>query len=446
MKQQYILGADMGTSSVKAGIFDLDGNLVQSARSAHNYIANGKFVDIDPEECYKSLLNVLKELKDYLPKVVAMGFSVLCPNMIFMDKEGKPLAHGIIHLDRRSEPQGKRIAEVIGMDKFTSVSGNVPCPGGMSVTSLLWTMENRPEIYKKAHKLGHTNTFLLKRLTGEWAIDPSNASFNGLYDTFAYKKEWRRDFCEALGVDMDKLPAIRWSWETAGRVSPEAAAATGLPAGIPVVTGGGDTACAVYGSGCTEDGQMLNSTGTVEVMALCVKTPFYDPKFVFRTAVIPNRWVSMNIIGAGGESLNWFYRVFCKDMTKEEFFNKYLPDVLGQTETHLESFTPHLAGDRTCVADKQAVLSGLTLASSRETILKSVVDGMIAQLQAGMDTFKEKSDLSDLIYYTGGGSKSLMDYKCRHFPKFRFEEVNECALKGIVKLILDNVKERHKGI
>lgn len=436
MKREYILGVDVGTSSVKAGIFDLDGGLLHLARSAHRYVVDGKCVDIDPEELFKSFLRALKGLEEHLPHVVAMGFSVLCPNMIFMDRDGNALAPGIIHLDRRSEAQGLRIADIIGLDRFTGVTGNIPCPGGMSVTSLLWTKEHRPDVYNKAYKFGHTNTFFLKRLVDRFVVDPANASFIGLYNTLEYS-DWNLDFCHALGIDTGKLPEISFSWKVAGKLKKDMADLTGIPEGIPVVTGGGDTACAVYGSGCTEDGQLLNSTGTVEVMALCVANPFYDEKFVFRTSVIPRRWVSMNIIGAGGESLNWFYNTFCPEMDKDAFFTKYLPEALNTDFHGSEEFTPHLAGDRVCIGDKQAVLSGLNLGSTRPAILKALVDGMMNQLLRGMDTFRQRSNLSDLIYFTGGGSKSLMDYKKKVFSGFRFEEVHECAIRGIASLVRD---------
>lgn len=438
MKPEYVLGVDVGTSSVKAGIFDMDCNLLHEARSAHQYVASGKCVDIDAEELYRSFARALAGLSEHLPQVVAMGFSVLCPNLIFMDREGNPLAPGIIHLDRRSQTQGLRIADTIGLDAFVARTGNVPCPGGISATSLLWTMEHRPDVYRNAYAFGHTNTFFLKRLVGRFVIDPSNASFTGLYNTLDYSG-WNKEFCSALGVDMDKLPEIVNSWEVAGKLQDAAADQLGLPRGIPVVTGGGDTACAVFGAGCTEDGQLLNSTGTVEVMALCVDKPFHHDLFVFRTAVIPNRWISMNIIGAGGESLNWFYENFCKEMDKGEFFSRYLPEVLERCDGGGETFTPHLAGERTCIADKMAVLSGLNLSSTRDSILKSLVDGMIGQLREGMAAFRERSNLSDVIYYTGGGSKSLMDYKRSAFSEFKFEEVNECAIRGIARLVRDAV-------
>ena len=437
MKRELILGVDVGTSSVKIGIFDKDLNCLKEGKHGHQYESFGQCVEIHPEVLFHSFLEALKELGEYLPEVVAMGFSVLCPNMICMDEEGKALRPGIIHLDRRSMSQGLEIKEKVGLEDFQKVGGNVPCPGGVSVTSMLWVKQNEPEIYEKTVTLGHTNTYFVKKMTGNLAVDPTNASFMGLYNSFTYGKEWDADLCEKIGIDSKKLPPIVYSWETAGYITKEMAALTGLNEGIPVIMGGADTACSTYGAGCVDDGDLMNSTGTVEVMVLSTERPVYSDITLLRTHVIPNRWIMMNIIGAGGESLNWFYNNFCQDMDKDTFFAKYLPEALEKFEDTTVSFTPHLAGDRTCVEDKQAIISGLTLSSKREDVLAAVVKGIVKQLSDGMELYKDVSgkNLSDLIKYTGGGSGSLMKYKEKVFSEFSFTQVDNCAMIGIATLV-----------
>jgi xylulokinase len=122
--------------------------------------------------------------------------------------------------------------------------------------------------------------------------------------------------------------------------------------------GAADTACATFGAGAVNDGDLMNSTGTVEVMVLCTDTPSDHDGMLLRTHVLPNRWIIMNIIGAGGESLNWFYNVFCKDMDKDTFFREYLPKVLEEYEDTAVTFSPHLAGDRTSIIDKTTTVYG----------------------------------------------------------------------------------------
>ena len=103
---------------------------------------------------------------------------------------------------------------------------------------------------------GHTNTFILKRLTGEWRIDPSNASFIGLYNTIK-ASTWDLDIITDLALDHNKVPPIFPSGEVAGKISREASEVTNITSGTPVVTGAGDTACAALGAGIVNEGDIL---------------------------------------------------------------------------------------------------------------------------------------------------------------------------------------------
>jgi len=244
-----------------------------------------------------------------------------------------------------------------------------------------------------------------------------------------------------LGFSTEILPTVRQCHEPAGHLSKEASLLTGIPKGTMVVTGGADTACAVFGAGCVSDGQLLSTTGTVEAMCLCSAKPNFTGKYLLRPACNPGFWNVLNLIGAGGESLNWFCRVFCNDMDKETFFHKFLPDALKRSDAGVE-MTPHLAGDRTCVSNKSAVITGLTLSTEREDILLGVLKGLIRQLADGMEDFGRISRLSDTIFYTGGGAQALLDLKKKVFHQFRFEPVDDCAMKGIAKLIKIAVDSR----
>jgi xylulokinase len=434
VKRELILGADIGTSSVKVQVFNEALDVLAESKHSHIYQATGNQVEMDGEMLFSSFLQALRPLGAYLSDVVALGFSVLCPGLFCMTQSGALLRPGIIHLDRRSEKQGLELAAKVGEDQFFKITGNLPYPGGVSVTSIQWIRENEPDVFRKTYKFGHTNTLFLKKLTGVWGIDPTNASFTGLYDTVGFT-DWSFDLCRIIGIPVKKLPPVIPSAAVTGYLTREAAKWTGLRQGIPVIMGAADTACATFGAGAVEDGQLMNSTGTVEVMVLCTERPYYDRKFLLRTHVIPNRWMVMNIIGAGGESLNWAHKVFFSDLTSQQFFEEKLPAILVESGEAGITFTPHLAGDRMSIKNKTGILTGLTLATTREDILFGIVRGLIKQLEEGMATYRKISRLSDIIYYTGGGSIVLKRYKEKMFSGFKFEMVDNCALKGVGKLI-----------
>lgn len=442
MKRELILAGDIGTSSVKVAVYDSSLNIIAESKNPHSYNASGTHVEMDGDLLFNSFLTALKPLEKYFDDVIALGFSVLCPGLFCFDVKGKLLRHGIIHLDRRSEKQGLELVEKVGEKKFRSIAGNLPYPGGISVTAMQWIKENEPSIYNKTFKFGHTNTLFLNRLADVWGIDPTNASFTGLYDTVGFT-DWSEELCCIIGIPTEKLPPVIPSANIAGKLTQESAKLTGLKKGIPIVMGAADTACATFGAGVVEDGQLMNSTGTVEVMVLCMDKPHYSSKYVLRTHVIPDKWLAMNIIGAGGESLNWVHKEFFRDQTAHQFFNETLPRLYSEYDSGGVTFIPHLAGDRTSIKNKAGILSGLTLATKRENILYAVIEGIIKQMEDGMKEFGEISRLNHTIYYAGGGSNTLKSFKEKVFRDFKFEIVDNCALKGIGKLIQLGLSERN---
>lgn len=444
MRKEYILGVDVGTSSVKLGVFDANMSLIAESRNPHNYNVSGCNVDQDGDVLFLSFLKALEPIKEHLAHVAAVGFSVLCPGLFCFSEEGELLRPGIIHLDRRSEKQGLDLAKEIGEDEFLRIAGNLPYPGGMSITSMRWIKENEPEIYHKTYKFGHTNTLFVRKMTGNWGIDPTNASFTGLYNTVGFT-DWDDVLCSKAGIDKAKLPPVIASADIAGYVTKEAAKTTGLQKGTPVIMGAADTACAAYGAGVSESGRLLNTTGTVEAMVLCTKNPHFSRNFLLRTSVIPGRWNVMNVIGAGGESLNWAHRELFRELSSAQFFDEVLPNVLETYQDSGLTFTPYLAGCRTSIQNMAGTLTGLTLGTKREDILFAVVQGIIKQLEDGMNIYKQICNVDDTIYYTGGGSSALKKHKEKAFKEFRFMHVDNCALKGIGKLVLLALEKKNLG-
>jgi sugar (pentulose or hexulose) kinase len=131
---------------------------------------------MDAEKFWESLVEACAGL-NRKSGVKAIVFSTLCLSPLPNDADGNPLHPIILHLDRRSYHQAKWALEQVGEETFLQIAGNLPVPGGISLTSLLWIKENIPEIYARRDVcFGHAATFFMKRLAGCFLIDPSNAS------------------------------------------------------------------------------------------------------------------------------------------------------------------------------------------------------------------------------------------------------------------------------
>lgn len=432
-KKEVVAVIDAGTSSVKAGIVDRSGAILERASAQYSHSTPKiNHVELDFNLIWNALIDVFSRLNTSEYSIQAIGLSVLCPGLVALDVEGNPLRPAIIHLDRRSANEAKEALRIIGKERFLKVAANLPYPGGMSVTSMLWIKKNEPEIYKQTAQFGHTNTFLLKRLTGKWAIDPTNASFNGLFNTIE-GLHWDVDITRELGFNPDTLPPVYESSHVVGTLTASAANLLSLTEGLPVIAGGGDTGVAAYGSGVVEEGDILNSTGTVEVMVLCTEHPVGSEHYLIRTHPLTGKWLIMNIIPTGGEAIYWIYRQLYRDMEADYFFKEHLPTVIRDNKTHVK-LIPFFSGDRTSFRQRTASFSGITLGSTRDDMLKATCNAIVYEMKKRYIYYEQNWKPSGKMMCTGGGIHALLDLKKRMFPNVHWKEIKDATVLGAAKL------------
>ncbi len=431
--EDLVFAIDAGTSSVKAGLLDRSGSIVSRLSAGYAYATPRRHhVELDFERVWKQTAAVTRRLVAQGPPVRAVGISVLCPGLVPLSEDGTPLRPALIHLDRRSVREARWALDRIGEERFLAVAANLPFPGGCSLTSMLWIREHEPEVYQRTRYFGHTNTFLARRLTGQWGMDPSNASFTGLFDTME-RSDWDRGVTATLGLDPERLPPIVPSAGVVGRVTEQACRETGLPAGTPVVMGGGDTACASFGADVVDEGEILNATGTVEVMVLSTARPVPSPRYLIRTHVVPGKWLIMNIIPTGGEAIEWVRRELYRDMSRKEFFEKHLPQVLKGPPTEVR-MTPYLSGDRTSFRQRSASYRGLSLSSTRDDFLRATCQALVREMRSRYRLYEARWQPTGRIRCTGGGLRALLELKKRSFPGVAWQEVSDATLRGAGRL------------
>ncbi len=430
-----ILAIDVGTQSLKACV--VDRHLVTLERKQVFYepqVKRKTWVEIDAEVLWKAFIDACHQLK-MAKEVEAISFSTLSPSLVPMDAEGSPLRSIILHQDRRSHCQALWALNRVGEDKFLRIAGNLPIPGGISLTSLLWIKEKEPSIYQgKDVIFGHAVTFFMKRLTGRFVIDPSNASFTGLYNTVGYG-DWDDELLRDLSIAREKLPQVVMSTTVVGELNKKVATSAGLPPDIPVVIGANDTTCACVGAGVIEHGNLMNTSGTTDCMVLCLDRPLTSKNHLLRTHAYPNRWLAMRIVGAGGASLEWFRKGFCQEMTRDFFYDEYLKIVLSSSSQPEARFHPFLSGDRHRIRQKTGSFTQLSLETTREDCLLALVHGIVSFQAEALREWKERVDLDQIIYHVGGGaSEAYTQYKQKWFKGYQITQLGETAVQGAAKL------------
>jgi sugar (pentulose or hexulose) kinase len=358
-----------------------------------------------------------------------------------MDGQGNPLYPILTHLDRRSKEQSAEILRTMGKDRFQAVTGIQPFTGGVSITSALWVRENEGEIFSRAQRMGHLNTYIYRKLTGLWACDPVNASQMGLYETVS-GGGWSEEITELFGIPRRILPEILPAGAAGGRLSPEAARICGLKPGIPVALGTNDAASAQVGAGNTRAGAVLNISGSSEMISVLSAVPKIDDRYYLRCSATAGLW-QIYATTAGGFALDWFRKEFYRDLGDKDFFEKELPRIAEDFASRPGGveFLPYLSGDRQSITPKKGAFTGLTLETRRENILAALLWGMHEPIRQVLGICEEFMPLEKTIKLTGGMiDRSIIKIKKQIFPAYQFEAKSECMILGSALLALEGIK------
>ena len=437
-----ILSIDVGTSALKIGVFspDLDKRCeAQRAYAPHLY-DRGK-ADVEPGVWWEALRECCAEVAASLGRVGVVSLSVTTPGLTPMAADGTALAPALLLLDGRSHAQSAAIRSLVGERRFLAETCNLPVSGGSSLSSILWFRDEHPDVWAAAAKFGHCNTYLVKRMTGRWAIDPSTTSITGLYNTAQNDLTWNRAVLDLAGIGVDKPPPLKHSYERVGALMPTGADELGLPRDCSVLCGGNDAVLAALSGGLTEPGDINIMSGTCDIANVCTDRPVASPTFNVRCHVLPGRWLTFFVLNAGGEALDWFRRVACSELDEDEFYATYVPDVLDAffrnpdpdaREAELPEYVPYLSGSRYSLEPLTAGLSGLTLQTTRDDLLLSVVRGNATYLGGHLREVAELVPIGHRIGISGGGARirGMLEARRRWTGEFEYVFQDQSSLLG----------------
>jgi xylulokinase len=449
-----ILGVDVGTTSMKMGVFDEEGNSVAFIRQfSQEYPINtyndGLFSDIEPEKWQQAFVAGCKALEDLLATVDVIALSGTTPGFTAMDAEGKPLYPAILMLDQRSRQQAQRIIDVIGMKTLMAETANMPVAGGCSLASLLWIKDNLPEIYKQSSVFGHCNTFMAKWLTGAFAIDPSSASLTALYNTVKNDMTWNGVIADAFGLSVERLPTVLPAHESPGRLRPQLASQLGLTREPPVVIGGNDAVLAAYSLGIETPGETMNINGTCEITLVCLPKCYPSRNYNIRCHVVPGRWLTLYVMNALGIAYEWFRKLFCNELSADAFYEDFMPKAVDgwlERESGV-TYVPYLMGSRYSLENLKAEFLGLTKETSREELMAALVRGVCLYQKEHLKEIALEIPLAEEIRITGGAlNPSLIRAKTKWMRTCRYVFEEQSSMKGAALLGRKHLLERTTGV
>jgi xylulokinase len=429
-----VLGLDVGSSSVKAAVLRGERVAGRIVREPFHTSYDGVRAEVAGDEILRAVVAAIRQLGAAARRVDVIALSVMAPSWVAMDRRGRAITPIITHQDRRSVEIAHELERRVGKARHLRLAGNRPFPGGISSTTWAWFLRHEPALMRRADLIGHLSTFLHRQLTAARVVDPSNASFMGVYSTLT-QSGWSDELLAAVGGSEHQLPQLISADGVGGLVTRAAGRRFGLTHGTPMLVGMIDTGAAMLLAGA-KPGQLLNTSGSTDALALCTIHPRPHERLLTRALGVDRKWVQVSTLAATGSALTWMHEQFFRDVSKPAF-TMLMRKLAKKPIKSSACFEPYLAGDRTSMEQRRGAFSGLTLSTTREQMLSAVIESIAAASAARIELLKQTgTKLSRNVVLTGGVSGGLGDVLHRDWPSgftFRIEE--EATLRGLAKLV-----------
>ena len=412
----YLIGIDIGTQGTKGQLFDTELKAVATA------FEGSRLIQPEPgttwqeaDDIYGSVIRVIKSLVEqsgHGGEVAAIGIDSQMAGIMGIDKDGEASTYYDSWLDTRCKEYVKLVKER-AEERFIALTGSpVSFTHGPKI---LWWKHEHPDAYKKTAAFVLPHTYIVGKICGlpgtESYFDWTHLQYSGFADN--QNKAWSDELIETFGMAREKLARIASPFEIVGKTTSQFAAQTGLPPGIPVAAGAGDTAASVLGAGLFQDDQLLDCAGTASV--LCCAVGSYSPDIRHKTVMMmrspeDGRFFPLTYINGGGLTVRWFRDNFTG---RQSLSYKELEDECAALPPGSEgiTFIPHFAG-RVFPSNPnlKGSFSGLDLRHKPAHLFRSIMEGIACEYAYYLSVLRDlypKSNFAKMTAIGGGAASEL---------------------------------------
>jgi len=396
-------GIDLGSTNIKAAIYDKNFNLIDRQSRPVNYIRENGFVEFDAYAYCRDLIGLLAEMveKNGVKALSQIAFTGQAESLVVLGKDGMPLMNAISWMDERSTEECEELAKQFSPELCEAVTGQMAVLPTWPATKIAWLRKNRPEVYNNADCYMLLKDYIVFALTGKKLSDMSIATFSFYFDI--YNKVYWKEMLEAIGVAESQLPALCEPCTVAGGLTEAVAKELNLSTATQVNVGTLDHFAGMIGTGNITPGGITLSTGTVMAMATMCGEP--TPKScgnAMHYGFLPNTWVMLPVAESGGVSLEWFRRS-CMRADYDE-----MNATLAKRGPNELIFLPYLVGTNAPEfdADANGVFWGLRQEHDAIDMAGAVMEGVSFVLRKNCEYIARNGMKPRAIIATGGGAKS----------------------------------------
>ena len=421
---KYILTFDIGTTAVKACLFDERLRLAACSNEEYALLtAEDGTIELEPcryWEAVKAGAKAAIEKAEIDPAdVSAVSVTTQGETLIPVDENGDPLRNAIVWLDQRAEKEAAELAEKFPADVFYRKTGLPELNGYTPIAKVMWIRNNEPEIYRKTDCFLLLEDYIFFKLTGKRVTEKSLATSTGWY-TFD-GDGYYREILEAAGLDIGKFPPMLESGEIIpGGLLPEVRKELGLSDSVAAVTGAMDQTAGALAMGNVKPGRVTETTGTALVIGATLPSfdPAAEPKVTVYRHYKKDLYLMMPICMTAGMFLKWFRDEFCaeeKETAEKRGISSY--QIIDEEVESIPAGSgglvalPYLTGSLQPVQDSKArgIFFGFGLEHKRPHFLRAVFESVAFMLRENIELIEKAGRLhvSSIISLGGGASSPV---------------------------------------
>lgn len=420
----WLMGVDIGTTGVKAAVFDPEGKML--AYSFHEYdviCEKSGYAEQDAELVWKYVREVMSSTASKVNgEITAISISTQGDAVIPMDKQCNALCYAQLGMDYRAVKETAEISKLIGERTLFTQTGIRPHPLN-SLVKMMWFERNLPNLKKKLWKYATYSDFILAKMgSDEPVIDLTMASRTMCLDIKT--NQWSKDILSAAGIDVSLLSKPVPSGTLVGHLRTDLCNELGIKLGAMLVAGGHDQTCAALGAGLIRENVALDSHGTAEVLSTAFNKPrlddvMFNSYYPCYRHVVPNMYFTFALNHVGGILLKWYKdnlgyaEVVEAEKTGERAFEKIV--VMAPCGPSPLLVLPHFngSGTPTCDINSKGAILGLTMSSTRHDIAKGILDSTAFELRINIETMRKAGINIQQLLCVGGGARSPIDLKLK---------------------------------
>lgn len=415
-----LLGLDVGTTSVKAGLFDAAGSCLAVAAEEYRLDHPGPDrAELDAETYWRSsqaaIRRVVVACGAGRDDVTAMAVSSQGETVVPVDAAGRPVGPALVWLDNRALAESREIADALGVERIYDATGVPAIVPTWTACKILWWRRNEPDLFMATRRFLLVEDLLLNRLTGRFVTEGGVQCTSLLFDI--RRHTWWDEMLDVVGIDASRLPELARPGEAVGTLTPAAAEALGLNTRVLVVAAGMDQGAGAVGVGNVATGVVSESTGGALTLQATVGHHGGDPTRQTPVYVhsAPGTYLYCPVCPTGGMALTWFRDQFGLDeVTRAGHVGASAYDLLTALAAQVPPgsegllMLPHLMGAFSPEYEPEArgAFYGFTLRHTRSHFVRAVLEAVAFMLRRNLELLAGVGATSDQIRSHGGGARS----------------------------------------